>query len=236
MKLLDEELVVMDAEVKTAEDCIRLGGTIFYEKGYVKEGYTQAVIDREKVYPTGLPGKGVAIAIPHTNNTYVNKPAVGVIIPREPVRFCAMGTKDVWLDCEVIIPLVIKDSDMQISMLKQMMKIIQDGELLKKIRDSKDRAIKVLSVCGSGTVSSAMLSSKLADIFEEKGYEMEATEVSPGGVPGAMQGGGYDLIVYTSPVEGNYGVPILNATGFLVGINEEEFIEELMQEVENLEL
>ena len=49
------------------------------------------------------------------------------------------------------------------------------------------RAIKVLSVCGSGTVSSAMLSSKLADIFEEKGYEMEATEVSPGGVPGAMQ-------------------------------------------------
>ena len=51
-----------------------------------------------------------------------------------------MGTKDVWLDCEVIIPLVIKDSDMQISMLKQMMKIIQDGELLKKIRDSKDRS------------------------------------------------------------------------------------------------
>ena len=45
-----------------------------------------------------------------------------------------------------------------------------------------------------------------------------------------------DKIVYTSPVEGNYGVPILNATGFLVGINEEEFIEELMQEVENLEL
>ena len=45
-----------------------------------------------------------------------------------------------WLDCEVIIPLVIKDSDMQISMLKQMMKIIQNGELLKKFRDSKDRS------------------------------------------------------------------------------------------------
>ena len=101
MRLLDEELVILDADVKTAEDCIRLGGTIFYEKGYVKDGYTQAVIDREKVYPTGLPGKGVAIAIPHTNNTYVNKPAVGVIVPREPVRFCAMGTKDVWLDCSM---------------------------------------------------------------------------------------------------------------------------------------
>lgn len=73
MKLLDEELVVMDAEVKTAEDCIRLGGTIFYEKGYVKEGYTQAVIDREKVYPTGLPGKGVAIAIPRSEERRVRE-------------------------------------------------------------------------------------------------------------------------------------------------------------------
>ena len=60
------------------------------------------------------------------------------------------------------------------------------------------RAIKVLSVCGSGTVSSAMLSSKLEDVFAEKGYDMEATEVSPGGVPGAMQSGGYDMIVYTN--------------------------------------
>ena len=73
-------------------------------------------------------------------------------------------------------------------------------------------------------------------LFAEKGYDMEATEVSPGGVPGAMQSGGYDMIVYTSPVEGDYGVPILNATGFLVGINEEEFIEELMQVVEKLQL
>lgn len=98
------------------------------------------------------------------------------------------------------------------------------------------RPIKILSVCGSGTVSSAMLSSKLADVFEEHGYDMESTEISPGGVPGAMQGGGYDLIVYTSPVDGDYGVPILNATGFLVGINEEEFIEELMGAVEKLRL
>lgn len=98
------------------------------------------------------------------------------------------------------------------------------------------RAVKVLSVCGSGTVSSAMLSSKLTDVLEENGYDIETTEVSPGGVFGAMESGKYDLIVYTSPVEGDYGVPILNATGFLVGINEDEFIEEFMGEVRKLNL
>lgn len=141
MKLLDEELVILDADVRTAEECIRLAGEAFLQKGYVKEPYIQAVVERERVYPTGLPGKGVAIAIPHTNNTYVNKPAIGVVIPSKPVKFCAMGTKEQWLDCEVVIPLVIKDSDMQINMLRQMMKIIQNGELLRRIRDSKDKRV-----------------------------------------------------------------------------------------------
>ncbi len=98
------------------------------------------------------------------------------------------------------------------------------------------RPVKILSVCGSGTVSSAMLSSKLTDVLEENGYDMEATEVSPGGVAMAIASGFYDLIAYTSPVDGDYGVPILNATGFLVGINEEEFIEKLMEEVKKLSL
>lgn len=98
------------------------------------------------------------------------------------------------------------------------------------------RPVKILSVCGSGTVSSAMLSAKLMDILEENGYDMEATEVSPGGVATAMQSGKYDLIAYTSPVEGDYNVPILNATGFLVGINEDEFIEKLLEVVGKLKL
>lgn len=98
------------------------------------------------------------------------------------------------------------------------------------------RSVKILSVCGSGTVSSAMLSSKLADVLEENGYDMTATEVSPGGVSIAMASGKFDIIAYTSPVEGAYDVPILNATGFLVGINEDEFVEELLKAVGNLKL
>ncbi|WP_040213217.1 PTS sugar transporter subunit IIB [Clostridium polynesiense] len=98
------------------------------------------------------------------------------------------------------------------------------------------RPVKILSVCGSGTVSSAMLSAKLEDVLEENGYSLESTEVAPGGVPLAMQSGNYDLIAYTSPVEGDYGVPILNATQFLVGIGEDEFTEELLEILKHLNL
>ena len=70
-------------------------------------------------------------------------------------------------------------------------------------------SINILSVCGSGTVSSAMLTSKLTDILEENGYEVEATEVAPGEVELAVQTANYDLIAYTSPVEDSFGLPCL---------------------------
>ena len=138
--LLDERLVVLDADVSSAEDCIRLMAGLFEQYGYVQPGYGDAVAAREKEYPTGLPGKGINLAIPHTNNQLVNAPAVGVIIPRWPVEFAMMGMKEKKLSCEVVIPLVVQDTKRQLAMLKKMMKIIQDGELLRRLRDSKDKA------------------------------------------------------------------------------------------------
>lgn len=138
--MLDERLIVLDADVHSAEDCIRLMAARFREYGYVKPGYEDAVIEREKSLPTGLPGKGVNLAIPHTNSELVIKPAVGVILPREPVAFGMMGTEGTKLDCGVILPLVVKDPKQQIGMLKRMMTIIQDGELLTRMKNSKSKA------------------------------------------------------------------------------------------------
>ena len=125
--LLDERLVVLDADVSSAEECIRLMAGLFEQYGYVQPGYGDAVAAREKEYPTGLPGKGINLAIPHTNNQLVNAPAVGVIIPRRPVEFAMMGMKEKKLSCEVVIPLVVQDTKRQLAMLKKIMKIIQDG-------------------------------------------------------------------------------------------------------------
>ena len=51
--LLDERLVVLDADVSSAEDCIRLMAGLFEQYGYVQPGYGDAVAAREKEYPTG---------------------------------------------------------------------------------------------------------------------------------------------------------------------------------------
>ena len=134
---VNPNLIVLNAEAATAEDCIRISSKLFIENGYVKKGYEQMVIDREKEYPTGLPGKEINIAIPHTNNTLVNNPAIGVVIPKEPVVFTMMGSNDTLLECSVILPLCITDPGTQITNLNKIIKLIQDTKLLKSIMESE---------------------------------------------------------------------------------------------------
>lgn len=146
-KLLDERLVILDADVSTAEEAIRLMAARLEELGYVNAGYGDMVCDREKTFPTGLPGKSFAIALPHTNPDLVNKPAVGVIVPKGSVPFRMMGAADAeeTLDVKLIMPLVIKEPSQQLGLLKTMMGVIQDGDLLERIRASHD-ASEIISL------------------------------------------------------------------------------------------
>ena len=140
--LLDERLVILDADVKTSEEAIHLMAGRLEELGYVRPGYGDMVCEREKTFPTGLPGKTMAIALPHTSPDLVNRPAIGVIVPKQPVPFKMMGAldDDIVLDVELIMPLVIKDPSTQLSLLKAMMGVIQDSRLLERIRASRDPA------------------------------------------------------------------------------------------------
>lgn len=93
----------------------------------------------------------------------------------------------------------------------------------------------VLSVCGSGTVTSSMVADKLKETLEEKGYSISTTEARPTEALQLAQGGTFDFITFTSPLpEGDYGVPIVNAIGFLTGFGEDEFLDEVEEVIKNL--
>lgn len=142
---LDENLIHIGVDCLTKEDCIKLGANSFYENGYVKEDYINDVLEREKVYPTGLPGKSINIAIPHTNPTNVLKAGIGVIIPNDPVEFLAMGSEDEVVFCDIIMPLSIQDPNQQIDILKRIMKLLKNEEKMLAIKTSKIK-IEVINI------------------------------------------------------------------------------------------
>lgn len=84
--------------------------------------------------------------------------------------------------------------------------------------------VKILSVCGSGTVTSTMVAEKLKEHLLDEGYKVEATEARPTEALSMAQAGSYDVIVHTSPLpEGEYGAPIIDAFACMTGIGEDQF-------------
>lgn len=69
--------------------------------------------------------------------------------------------------------------------------------------------ISILSVCGSGVVTSHMVANKLVEMFEDEGY---------------------DFIAYSSPIgDDTHGVPAFSAMGLITGLGEDEFKEEALE-------
>lgn len=99
------------------------------------------------------------------------------------------------------------------------------------------RKIKIITVCGSGVVSSSMVANKLKDqIKDEKGYDVETIEVNPGQLEGTLNSGSYDLIAYLSPISGSFDIPTINGIGYLTGFGEDEFMSEVYSVIDNLNL
>lgn len=88
-------------------------------------------------------------------------------------------------------------------------------------------------MCGSGTVSSAMVAGKIKEQLAEKGWDVHAVETSPNGVETAIAGDSYDLIACVSPVYQEFGIPKVNAVGMLTGLSENQVIEDCLKILEN---
>ncbi|MDF7682698.1 PTS sugar transporter subunit IIB [Lactobacillus sp. ESL0679] len=93
------------------------------------------------------------------------------------------------------------------------------------------KTINLLAVCGSGTVSSTMVAEKAQEYIESLGFNVQAEELNPQQASERIPSGDYDLVVFTSPIPGTYDIPIINATGLLTGIGEEDVFEKIKEAI-----
>lgn len=69
------------------------------------------------------------------------------------------------------------------------------------------KTCNILCVCGSGTVSSAMVAGKLKEKLKEQGWDASMVEASPNSIESTIAGKHFDLITCVSPVYDDYGIP-----------------------------
>ena len=88
---LHQELISVGMEAADWEEVLTLLANRLFQAGYVRESYLQAVLNRERQFPTVLRTVEVAVALPHTEKEHVLKPAVAVAILAHPVTFGENG-------------------------------------------------------------------------------------------------------------------------------------------------
>lgn len=131
---LHEDLVALGVEAQKSADVIHMLYERLYDHHYVKESFLDAVLEREKVYPTGLKLKEFGIAIPHTDVEHVNQPGIGVAVLNNPVTFQLMGDPEASVDVEVVFLLAVKEPNQQLALLERLMDMFQDDETMRTLR------------------------------------------------------------------------------------------------------
>ncbi|OYD06826.1 PTS sugar transporter subunit IIA [Paludifilum halophilum] len=138
--LIDQSLILQNIKANTKEEVLTLMASNMREQGVVKESYIQAIIDREKIYPTGLPTQGVSVAIPHTDRVHVNKKSLSVGVLTEPVHFVLMGEDDRTTPVKLVFMLAMDEDHAQLSLLQKLMSVFQNAECLSYLAAEEDKA------------------------------------------------------------------------------------------------
>jgi PTS system galactitol-specific IIA component len=133
----NQDLVALGVQAEMKEDVIKVLSDKLLEQGFVKDTFYQNVLDREKVFPTGLPSI-IPMAICHTESEHVNSSAIAVGTVVSPVAFQEMGTPERTVMAEIVFVIALKNPKDQVPWLQKMMTVFKDEEILSTIRDADD--------------------------------------------------------------------------------------------------
>lgn len=130
--IFSEDLIFLDKSYASKEEMFSDIGSVLVDKGFVKESYIQALIEREKKYPTGLPITPFAVAIPHTDPQHTIKKSISIVRLNEKLDFYEMGTDDRQLQVKFAFILTLNEST-QVPVLKDLMSLFTDEVFMNKL-------------------------------------------------------------------------------------------------------
>lgn len=125
-------------KVDSKEELFDQLSKVLREKGVVGGEFAQALKDREKEFPTGLPVKN-GVAIPHTDGSLVHSDQLIFVTLADPVVFNEMGgDKEDIVKVSVVVMLAVKDGPKHLEILQKLIESIQKDGFVDSLIASKE--------------------------------------------------------------------------------------------------
>lgn len=125
-------LIHLQEEFSQAEEILHFMAEELERRGYVKEGYTHTVLEREKRASTSI-GKG--IALPHGKPALIQSSVISCVTLKEPIKW---GNDEVSL----IFLFALQKEELKNKEAKGFFKFVQkimgDKEQLKQLKEEED--------------------------------------------------------------------------------------------------
>ena len=109
------------------------------DAGYCHDSFVEAILERERIHPSGLPMPGHKIAIPHTDAEHVQSSVILFARLQNPVRFQSMGDPDEAIPVQMISMFALKEKKLIGDMLETLITVYQHNEVLDAILNADGR-------------------------------------------------------------------------------------------------
>jgi PTS system galactitol-specific IIA component len=178
--LFMKDLVFVGLEAETSELAIRTMANNLIQKGFVHPSFVEAVLAREKIYPTGLPTV-IPVGLPHTDVEHCIKPAISVAILKKPVILQMMGDPTQTVSTNLIFLLSVVTPANQVKLLTRLIDFFQQTEKLQSLM-TKINADEVVAMLQAELETIPAEATKAAANTTTSGNSFEATVDHPAGL------------------------------------------------------
>ena len=131
--VLREDCIIERLDASSKEEALAVMSNMLLERGYVKESFPDAILEREKYYPSGLPMEGHKIAIPHTDAEHVNKSVILFARLAQPLEFSSMGDPDEKIQVSLISMFALAEKKEIGKMLEVLITAYSNHDVLEAI-------------------------------------------------------------------------------------------------------
>ncbi|GAA6292299.1 hypothetical protein F220043C3_07330 [Enterocloster asparagiformis] len=135
-ELIAADSVMCRVRAGSRDEVLKLAADHLKQAGYVTDGFFQALLKRENMFPTGICFGDTCVAIPHAEPGFVKKPVMLIMTLERPVRFVNMEDCEAEIPVEIVFVLAFTDSEKHLNVLQRLSALIRDSGTAAALREA----------------------------------------------------------------------------------------------------
>lgn len=132
-------VVLARLEAADATEALEVLAAQLREAGAVTDDFPAALLERERIYPTGLPTP-LPTAIPHADPGHVLRPGLALATLAAPVAFGEMGSAGSEVAVHLIAMPLLADAQEHLAALQALMALLNDEAAVAELLEAEDAA------------------------------------------------------------------------------------------------